>query len=345
MRCPFLRHRVGVNVIPRVGGACRTPLDPMACEHECVTGEERGLPPALDDALAGFIRYEQDHRRRSPHTVRAYAADVRSLLQSCQADGAAQVSELTLAMLRSWLAEQHARGLSRASIARRASVARAFTAWAFERGLIETDPGARLASPSVSRRLPTVLDAAQATRLMEHAGVASDDGDVIAIRDRAIVELLYATGVRISEACGLDLDDVDRRARTARVLGKGAKVRVVPFGSATDTALGAWLDARSSIAHDSSGKALFLGARGGRLDPRVVRASLERLTGQAQVPRIAPHALRHTAATHVLEGGADLRTVQELLGHASLATTERYTHVSVERLRAEFARAHPRSGD
>lgn len=302
------------------------------------------LPPALAAALDGFIVYERDQRRRSTHTVRAYASDVRSLLGSCAAAGAVEVDQLSLPMLRSWLAEQHSRGLSRSSIARRSSVARAFTAWAHERGLIASDPGARLASPSVSRRLPTVLDADQAGRLLDHAAVASDDGDPMAVRDRAVVELLYATGMRVSEACGLDLDDLDHGARTARVLGKGAKVRVVPYGRAADAALQAWLAARATIARPASGQALFLGSRGGRLDPRVVRGSLERLTGQAQVPRIAPHALRHTAATHVLEGGADLRTVQELLGHASLATTERYTHVSVERLRAEFTRAHPRSG-
>lgn len=303
------------------------------------------LPPGLEAALDGFVAYERDLRRRSAHTIRAYAADVRSLLASCASAGACDVAEVSLPMLRAWLADQHARGLSRASIARRSSVARAFTAWAHERQLMPTDPGARLASPAVRRRLPTVLDAAQAERLMEHAAVSSDDGDPVAIRDRAVVELLYATGMRVSEACGLDLVDVDRGSRTARVTGKGSKVRVVPFGHAADQAVGAWLAVRERLVGPSSGQALFLGSRGGRLDPRVVRSSLERLTGQANVPRVAPHALRHTAATHVLEGGADLRTVQELLGHASLATTERYTHVSVERLRAEFARAHPRAGE
>lgn len=313
------------------------------CNDEWVSSAD-DLPRALADALSGFIAYEQDQRRRSPHTVRAYQADICSLLTSCAHAGASIMSEISLALLRAWLADQHARGLSRASIARRASVARAFTAWAHERQLIETDPGARLASPSVTRRLPTVLDSGQAQRLMEHAAVASDDGDPISSRDRAVIELLYATGMRVSEACGLDIDDVDRQSRTARVTGKGDKVRVVPFGAPADQALQAWLEVRNHLVHPASGAALFLGAKGGRLDPRVVRGSLERLTGQAQVPRIAPHALRHSAATHVLEGGADLRTVQELLGHASLATTERYTHVSVERLRAEFTRAHPRSG-
>lgn len=307
-------------------------------------GEQRALPPALASALDGFIAYERDQRRRSAHTVRAYAADIGSLLRACASAGADRPADLTLPMLRGWLAAQHERGLARASIARRASSARTFTAWLVTRGLAETDPGARLASPRVRRTLPTVLAADEAAALMEHAAVASDDADPVAIRDRAVLELLYATGMRVSEACALDLADVDRQGRTVRVLGKGSKVRVVPFGRAADDALGAWLEARAQLATGRSGGALFLGRRGGRVDPRTVRRSVTALARQAQVAAIAPHALRHTAATHVLEGGADLRTVQELLGHASLATTERYTHVSVERLRREFARAHPRSG-
>ena len=327
----------------------------MACDHDAVpradaaadaaAEESAALPASLESALHGFIAYERDHRRRSPHTVRAYAADISSLLHHCADAGARTPADLTLPMLRSWLAAQHERGLARASIARRASCARAFTGWLASRDLITVDPGARLASPTVRRTLPTVLDHDQAEALMMHAGVASDDADPVAIRDRAVVELLYATGIRVSEACALDLSSVDRTARTLRVQGKGSKVRVVPYGSAAQDALDAWLLARPGLVSQESGVALFLGRRGNRVDPRTLRRAITRLSKQAQVPVIAPHALRHTAATHVLEGGADLRTVQELLGHASLATTERYTHVSVERLRREFARAHPRSGE
>ena len=176
---------------------------------------------------------------------------------------------------------------------------------------------------------------------MSAAAVRSDDGDVIAVRDRAIVELLYATGIRISELCGADCDDIDLTERTLRVLGKGNKERVVPLGLPAVDAVAQWLALRESLS--PTDHALFLGRRGRRIDARVAREAVVRLTIEAGVPRVAPHALRHSAATHVLEGGADLRAVQELLGHASLATTQRYTHVSVERLRSTFTQAHPRA--
>jgi integrase/recombinase XerC len=178
---------------------------------------------------------------------------------------------------------------------------------------------------------------------MEHAAVASDDGTPTAVRDRAIIELLYATGIRVSELCAIDMRDLDLERRTVRVTGKGDKQRVVPFGLPASRAVSDWLRIREELVASRSGQAVFLGARGGRIDPRTVRESVHRLTGQAGVTSISPHALRHSAATHVLEGGADLRAVQELLGHASLATTQRYTHVSVERLRTTFVQAHPRS--
>lgn len=301
------------------------------------------LPAAFGGALEAFIEVETHHRRRSPHTVRAYRSDVTSLLTFCAAQGVDDLAGIGIEQLRGWLATQHAHGHARASLARRASAARAFTAWALSRGLMATDPGVRLASPQPSRRLPTVLAVDEASTVMALAATASDDGDPVPIRDRAVIELLYATGIRVSEACGLDLDGIERSERRLRVVGKGNKTRVVPYGEPAARALDAWLAVRDLLVTDDSGRALFLGRRGGRVDPRTLRAAVNRLTAQAGVPRIAPHALRHTAATHVLEGGADLRTVQELLGHASLATTERYTHVSVERLRKEFDRAHPRA--
>lgn len=295
----------------------------------------------LRDALVGFEAHLRDERGRSPHTVRAYVSDVSGLIDDAQARGAVTPADLDLVLLRAWLASLHAAGQARATIARRAASARAFTAWCRRRGLIETDPGARLASPQVNKRLPTVLDADQARAVMEHAAVAADDGDPVGIRDRCIVELLYATGIRVAELCSIDVDDLDMDARTVRVVGKGDKERVVPFGVPARDALRDWLAVRHRLA--TSGPPLFVGRRGGRIDPRTVRSSVERLTGQAGVPRLAPHGLRHTAATHVLEGGADLRAVQELLGHANLATTQRYTHVSVERLRSTFTQAHPRA--
>lgn len=301
------------------------------------------LPPAFADALEGFVRHVRDERGSSTHTVRAYRSDVADLLEFCALKGVDEVSGVTLTHLRGWLALQNAHGRSRSTLARHAASARAFTAWCFRRGLAPTDAGDRLTSPQVSQHLPSVLDADEAQALMDHAAVAADDGSAVALRDRAVLELLYATGIRVSELCALDVDDVDDERRTVRVLGKGGKERTVPYGLPAARALADWRAARPSLLSGTSGAALFVGARGGRLDPRTVRATVHRLTEEAGVPDLAPHGLRHTAATHVLEGGADLRSVQELLGHASLATTQRYTHVSVERLRATFAVAHPRA--
>lgn len=298
---------------------------------------------ALGDAVAGFVSHLADERRFSPHTVRAYVGDVSSLVGSQAAAGLASPSDLTLATLRAWLAEQSAAGLSRATLARRVASVRAFTAWCHRRALIPEDPGARLASPRVARVLPTVLQVEEAAALMGHAEVAADDGTAVGARDRAVIEVLYGTGIRVSELCALDLTGVDRLQRTMRVRGKGDRERTVPYGGPAARALDEWWERRGDMATERSGPALFLGSRGGRIDPRVVRGIVHRLSREAGVPEVAPHALRHSAATHVLEGGADLRSVQELLGHATLATTQRYTHVSVERLRATYAQAHPRA--
>lgn len=299
------------------------------------------LPLALRGAIADFAVHVRDERNRSEHTVRAYLGDVRSLLSFVSTRGRESPESITLADLRAWLATMHGAGQSRATIARRAASARAFTAWCLRRGLAPVDPGQRLASPRVPKRLPTVLDTEQAGRVMDAAAVMADDGDPGALRDRAIIELLYATGIRVGELCSMDLGDVDLDARTVRVLGKGNKERVVPFGVPAALSVREWSAVRAMLA--GPGPALFVGNRGARIGQRAVRTIVERITTDAGGPRLAPHGLRHTAATHVLEGGADLRAVQELLGHASLDTTQRYTHVSVERLRATFAQAHPRS--
>jgi len=294
-------------------------------------------------ALQGFADHLALERGRSPHTVRAYVADLRSLTASAQEQGCAGPADLTLAVLRRWLATGEA--ASRATVARRASAARAFTAWCHRRGLTKTDPGALLLAPQVRESLPVVLDAASAAALMSQAAVAADDGAPVGRRDLAIVELLYATGCRVGELCGADVSDVDLTDRRFRVLGKGRKERIIPFGQPAGRALADWLEVRPDIPPRAGEQALFIGVRGRRIDQRTVRAIVQRLARQAGVSAIAPHGLRHSAATHILEGGADLRTVQELLGHASLATTQRYTHVSVERLRAVFDQAHPRAGD
>ncbi len=296
--------------------------------------------------LGEFAAHLCAERDRAPATVRAYTGDVESLLDHAARLGHDDVSTLDLAVLRSWLARQAASGRARTTVARRASAARVFTAWAHRRGLTTTDVGARLASPAPRRALPDVLRAEQAKALLERAGELAANTDRPAeLRDRAVLEVLYATGVRVGELTGLDVDDVDDGRRVLRVLGKGRRERSVPYGVPAQRALDAWLRrGRLALARNGSGPALFLGARGGRLDQRSVRRLVhERLREQPGLPDLSPHGLRHSAATHLLEGGADLRSVQELLGHASVATTQIYTHVSVERLRRSFEQAHPRA--
>ncbi len=294
-------------------------------------------------AVEDFERHLRLERNRSPHTVRAYVGDVVGMLDHLARLGGRSVADLELAHLRGWLAILRSNGAARATLARRAAALRTFTAWAHRGGLIADDPGQLLASPKARRALPPVLRVAEAAAVMERAGTG--DETPLALRDRLIVELLYASGIRVSELVGLDIDDVDQQRRTLRVLGKGAKERTVPYGAPAERVLREWLrSGRPALAGNSSGAALLLGARGARIDPRAVRTVVHRSTrGVDGAADLGPHGLRHSAATHLLEGGADLRTVQELLGHASLATTQIYTHVSVERLRQVYRQAHPRA--
>lgn len=275
--------------------------------------------------------------------MRAYIGDLTCLADFARARGTDEVGGLTLIALRAWLADQERRGLSRSTLARRAASARVFAEWALERGLLASDVAARLASPKRAHRLPAVLTADQAVAVLDSAAESADSP--IGMRDLAILETLYATGVRVGELVGLDVDDIDTTRRTLRVLGKGGRERTVPFGLPAERALQEWLqEARPLLTGPRSGAAAFLGARGGRIDPRTVRAVVHRTAGAVEgVADIGPHGWRHTSATHVLEGGADLRAVQEILGHASLATTQVYTHVSVERLRRTYQQAHPRA--
>jgi integrase/recombinase XerC len=312
-------------------------------ERVDVAALRAALPAELGDAVDAYERHLRLEANRSPHTVRAYLGDVVGLLDHLAKLGGRSVADLDLAMLRGWLAILRGRGAARTSLARRAAAMRTFTAWAHHSGRADTDAGALLASPRAHRTLPPVLDAAEAAAAM---GSPDDPPDsTLALRDRLILELLYATGIRVSELVGLDIDDVDRSRRVVRVLGKGAKERTVPYGLAAERALEDWLSrGRRDLLGASSGAALLLGARGGRIDPRTVRTVVHRaVAGVPGAPDIGPHGLRHSAATHLLDGGADLRMVQELLGHASLATTQLYTHISVERLRQTYARAHPRA--
>jgi integrase/recombinase XerC len=290
-------------------------------------------------ALHAFARHLHAERGLSPHTVRAYVGDVASLLDHAGRMGRGP-AELDIGVLRSWLARLRTSGLARTTLARRAAAARVFTAFAVRRGLLAHDPGTLLGTPKGHRRLPPVLRTEDVTELL----AAPAEDDPLTLRDQAILELLYATGIRVSELCGLDVDDVDQGRRLVRVLGKGAKERSVPFGVPAASALEAWLSrGRPAVATEVSGPAVFLGARGGRLDPRTARDVVYRRLGAVSgAPVLGPHGLRHTAP-HLLEGGADLRSVQELLGHATLATTQIYTHVTVERLKATYDRAHPRA--
>src|SRR5690349_7587669 len=296
------------------------------------------------DVLADYRRHLVSERDLSAHSVRAYLGDVRGMLAHAGELGIHDLSELDLRTLRSWLANQQTRGRSRTTLARRATAVRVFTAWLHRTGRIPTDPGSALGSPKAHRTLPPALDHDDVRQLLDAAAEHALTDGAVGARDLAVLELLYATGIRVGELVALDVDDLDYGRRVARVFGKGRKERTVPYGVPAERALANWLAARSELAVAGSGPALFLGVRGRRIDQRAVRTLVhDRLAEVPGAPELGPHGLRHTAATHLLEGGADLRSVQELLGHASLATTQVYTHVTAERLRAAYQLAHPRA--
>lgn len=303
------------------------------------------LPEAMARTLGDYERHLVSERDLTVHTVRAYVGDIAGLLDHAARLGHTEVTDLDLRTLRSWLAKQQTLGRSRTTLARRATAARVFTAWLARTGRAPGDVGASLGSPKAHKSLPPVLRADEAGELVRVAAERADDGGPVGLRDVAMLELLYATGIRVGELVGLDIDDVDRERNVIRVLGKGRKERSVPFGRPAARSLDFWLKhGRPLLAGEGSGAALFLGARGGRIDQRAVRTMVHRRIAEVPgAPDIGPHGLRHTAATHLLEGGADLRSVQELLGHASLATTQLYTHVTTDRLRRAYQQAHPRA--
>lgn len=305
----------------------------------------RDLPEPMARVLGDYERHLVLERDLTPHTVRAYVGDIARLLDHGARLGCTAADELELRTLRSWLAKQQSMGRSRTTLARRATAARVFTAWLMRTGRAPSDVGASLGSPRAHQSLPAVLRADEARDLITAAAALADDGSPMGLRDVAMLELLYATGIRVGELVGLDVDDVDRERNVVRVLGKGRKERSVPFGRPAALALELWVrQGRPHLLVDGSGPALFLGARGGRIDQRAVRTLVHRRIAEVPgAPDIGPHGIRHSAATHLLEGGADLRSVQELLGHASLATTQLYTHVTTERLRRAYLQAHPRA--
>ncbi|UWF78480.1 tyrosine recombinase [Microbacterium neungamense] len=297
------------------------------------------------DAVAAFVTHLERVRRLSPATVRAYRSDLADLGAGLGDD--MDVSAVDLEHLRDWLWRATQRGDARSTLARRAAAARSFFGWARDEGVVPVDPSLRLVTPKKPKTLPAVASRDGMRALLDEQQARAAEGDPVALRDSAMLELLYGSGMRVSELCGLDVDDVDLDRATARVLGKGSKERVVPFGLPARDAVGAYL-ARGrpalSARRDGHTPALFLGARGGRIGPRTVYALVARvLAPLIGAETVGPHALRHTAATHLLDGGADLRAVQEILGHASLGTTQIYTHVSAERLTATYRLAHPRA--
>ena len=326
----------------------------------------------LTDDVDAFDAYLKANRGLSANTRKAYRGDLNECMDYLADHGCADLNETTIEDLRMWMAES-SKSHARSSMARKTVAVRCFFAWAHEHGRVRSNPAAMLMTPKIPDALPAVLNESQAERLMdrvdeesgEHAGAreavpphgdqdaassesstASRDGKrhAVELRDAAMLELLYATGMRVGELTGLDVGDVAFSNRTAKVTGKGDKQRVIPFGAPAARALERWLeDGRPRLANGRSGGALFLGARGGRIDQRIVRQTVHEYAHDAGVPDISPHALRHSAATHMLDGGADLRKVQEMLGHSSLKTTQRYTHVSIEQLKARYAQAFPRA--
>jgi integrase/recombinase XerC len=290
-------------------------------------------------AIPRFLRHLQRERNASPATIRAYGEDLAQLAAYLERElgHEPRPAEVDHLLIRGFLAELHRRGLRKVSSARKLAALRTFFRWLSREGVIQTNPARLLLAPRRERRIPSVLDEAQVERLLDVPG-----DTLAAVRGRAILELLYASGIRCAELVALDLGDVDLDGRLARVLGKGSKERIVLFGARAQRALRAWLATRDGLR--PRGPALFLNARGGRLSDRSVRKLVaHRVEAVALARRCSPHTLRHSFATHLLARGADLRAIQELLGHASLSTTQRYTHVDTRHLLDVYRKSHPRA--
>lgn len=310
------------------------------------------MPPQLSvpDAalLAAFVEHLASERRRSPNTVAAYRRDITQLAVFLERDRSS-LAEAPYALLRRFLAQQHTLGYARASIARRVGAIRTFYRWAATTGLIPENPSASLGRPRVVNRLPTVLQPREAAAIAE-APTEDPGPDVtplersLILRDRAVLELLYGSGLRVGEVAGLNLDGVDLQRARVRVMGKGSREREVPMSDYAVGSIEAYLAHGRGPMAPPGADALFFNRRRHRFSPRDIRTMLDRYSGTL-LPgrRVTPHTLRHSYATHLLEGGADIRAVQELLGHASVATTQRYTHVSRSRLFQVYERSHPRA--
>ena len=302
---------------------------------------------ALDSELAKAYRSHLiAERNLSENSIRAYLADLESLLLHINQLGVSEFAQLELNHIRSWLANLSSKGAARSSITRRVVSIRAFTYWGARSGWLSRDIGKDLIAPKPERSLPDVLDIESAALTIKALEVrAQEEESASSLRDLALVEVLYGSGIRISELVGLDLGDIDRQRSTIKVMGKGSKERVVPLGQPALTAVDNWINkGRAELVSEASGSALFIGSRGKRIDQRVARSVVyQAMEAIGSDKKLGPHTLRHSAATHLLEGGADLRTVQEILGHSSLATTQIYTHVSQERIKKAYEQAHPRA--
>jgi len=295
----------------------------------------------MKSPVTAFLRHLEVEKHASPHTIRAYGRDlaqwVRFVAQSERADAVAArlVLGATTRDVRAWLAALHGRGLDAVSVARKLAAVRSLYRFLARRGVVRRNPAREVRAPRVARRLVTFLPTDEAKAMVDARALGGDARE----RDVAVLEMLYATGLRVSELAGLDLDAVDRDARTVRVLGKGGKERMVPYGAPAARALDTYLGRRATDRGP-----VFVNARGGRLTPRSIHTIVRRAARAAGVTRrVSPHTLRHTFATHLLDGGADLRMIQELLGHSRLSTTQRYTHVSTVQLLKTYEAAHPRA--
>ncbi len=290
----------------------------------------------MKDPLAAFLRHLAVEKNASPHTLRGYRSDLEQFERFREARGVPTVASVDTRLVRAWLADlATARSLDAVSVARKLAALRSWLRFLLRRGVLERNPAADVRGPRLARKLVSFLPIDESAALLDGRGGAPADE----VRDRAILELLYASGLRVSELVGLDVADVDRGEATVRVLGKGRKERIVPYGSKAAAALDAW-----QVQRGATRGPLFVNRRGGRLGVRSVFAIVRRRAQAAGIMRrVGPHTLRHTFATHLLDAGADLRAIQELLGHSRLSTTQRYTHVGSEQLMRIYDAAHPRA--
>lgn len=302
------------------------------------------MATTFDQALVDYSTHLSSAKGYSPNTVKAYLADIQDLCTSMSLQPEDLVTKLELDVLRGWLWRVSEKGASRATIARKSAAARSFCGWLHKSGHLTQDPGLRLRSPKASRTLPKVVSRESLKQVFSWLETKATMDNPTGLRDLAVVELLYATGARVSELVSLDLGSVDFSRNIVRLMGKGSKERMVPFGQPARDALENWMRlGRNNFANENAALALFLNSRGQRIGVRQVYSLVAGLLQETATGVAGPHALRHSAATHLLDGGADLRAVQELLGHASLGTTQIYTHVSIERLRDGYKNAHPRA--